>query len=74
MFINRLHRCCLRNIYNDKTASSEKLLEKTNSISIHHRNTQTLTIEMYKVGNWLPPEIMNELFELGEESHCNLRC
>ena len=49
--INRLHERCLRVIYNDKTSSFEQLLENDNSVSIHHRNIQTLAIEMYKVTN-----------------------
>ena len=62
--INRLHERCLRVIYNDKTSSFEQLLENDNSVSIHHRNIQTLAIEMYKVTNGLSPEIMNELFQI----------
>ena len=71
--INRLHERCLRVIYNDKTSSFEKLLEKNNSVSIHHRNIQTLAIEMYKVTNGLSPEIMNKMFQIREESRYNLR-
>ena len=56
--INRLHERCLQVIYNDKTSSSEQLLENDNSVSIHHRNIQTLVIEMYKVNNGLSLEIM----------------
>ena len=36
--INRLHERCLRIIYNDKTSTFKKLLEKDNSASIHYRN------------------------------------
>ena len=71
--INRLHERCLRVIYNDKTSSFEQLLENDNSVSIHHRNIQTLAIEMYKVTNGLSPEIMNEIFQIREESRYNLR-
>ena len=66
--INRLHQRCLRVVYNDKTSSFEQLLENDNSVSIHHRNIQTLAIEMYKVTNGLSPEIMNEIFQIREES------
>ena len=66
--INRLHQRCLRVIYNDKTSSFEQLLGNDNSVSIHHRNIQTLAIEMYKVTNGLSPEIMNEIFQIREES------
>ena len=71
--INRLHERCLRVIYNDKTSSFEQLLKNDNSVSIHHRNIQTLAIEMNKVTNGLSPEIMNEIFQIREESRYNLR-
>ena len=35
--INRLHERCLRMINNDKRSSFEDLLEKDNSVSIHHK-------------------------------------
>ena len=35
---NRLHKRCLRLIYNDKKLSFKDLLEKAGSVSIHHRN------------------------------------
>ena len=71
--INRLHERCLRVIYNDKRSSFEKLLTNDNFVSIHHSNIQTLAIEMYKVINGLSPEILNEIFQIREESRCNLR-
>ena len=71
--INRLHERCLLVIYNDKTSSFEQLLQNDNSVSIHHRNIQTLAIEMYKITNGLLPEIMNEIFQIREESRYNLR-
>ena len=71
--INRLHEHCLRVIYNAKTSSFKQLLEKDNSVSIHHRNIQTLAIEMYKVTNGLSPEIINEIFQIREESRCDVR-
>ena len=70
--ISRLHECCLWVIYNDKTSSFEQLLENDNSVPIHHRHIQTLAIEMYKVTNGLSPEIMNEIFQITEESRFNL--
>ena len=70
--INRLHERCLRVIYNDKTSSFEHLLENDNSVSIHHSNIQSLAIEMYKVTNGLSPEVMNEIFQIREESQFQL--
>ena len=71
--INRLHERCLWIIYNDKKSNFEQLVENDNSVSIHHRNTQTITIEMYKIINGLLPEIMSEIFQIREESRYNLR-
>ena len=46
----------------------EQLLENDNSVSIHHRNIQTLATEMYKVTTGLSPEIMNEIFQIRQET------
>ena len=71
--INRLHERCLRMIYNDKISNFEELLNKDNSVSIHHSNIHALAIEMYKVANDMSPEIMNELFKLRNTPLYNLR-
>ena len=47
--IKHLHERCLRLIYSDKKPSYENLLEKDNSVSMHHKNIQVLAIEMFKV-------------------------
>ena len=67
--INRLHKRCLRIIYNDKQSSFIELLEKDNSVSIHQRNLQVLAIEMFKVSNGLSPDIFKRR---GEQTY-NLR-
>ena len=46
--INRIHERALRITYKDKSSSFQELLEKRNSVSIHHRNIQKLAIEIYK--------------------------
>ena len=71
--INRLHERCLRMIYNDKRSSFEDLLEKDNSVSIHHKNLQALATEMFKVYNKTSPEIMQEIFTIKEQGEYNLR-
>ena len=71
--INRLHERCLVIICNDKTFTFKELLEKDNSVSIRYRNIQAQAIKMYKVANGMSPEIMNEIFQLIENSHYNLR-
>ena len=47
--INALHERTLRITYGYKTSSFHELLEKDNSVSIHHKNLQTLATEMGKV-------------------------
>ena len=71
---NRLQERCLCIVYNDKTSAFNELLEKDNSVSIHYRNIQALAIDMFKVANGMSPVIMNEIFQLREESHYNLLC
>ena len=60
-------------IYNDKISNFEELLNKDNSVSIHHNNIHALAIEMYKVANDMSPDIMNEVFKLRNTLHYNLR-
>ena len=67
--INRLHERCLRIIYNDKHSNFDVLLEKDNSVSIHHNNIHSLAIEMYKVANGIYPEIMKDVFQIRNISH-----
>ena len=48
-------------------------MEKDNSISIHHKNLQTLAIEMFKVHTKTSPEIMQEDFLVKEQGKWNSR-
>ena len=47
--INRLHERALRIVYDDYSSSFEELLEKDNSVCIHHQNIHRLMIEIYKI-------------------------
>ena len=60
--IKHLHERCLQLIYNDKKSSNENLLEKDNSVSIHHENTHALANEVFKVKHKLCPEIGSDIF------------
>ena len=71
--IKHLHERCLRLIYSDKKSSYENLLEKDNSVSIHHKNIQALAIEMVKVKHKLYPEITGDLFMQRTNNQYNLR-
>ena len=61
--INRIHERALRIVYKDQNSTFQELLNKDDSVSIHHRNLQKLVTEMYKVKNKLSPSIMNNVFE-----------
>ena len=71
--INRLHERCLRIICNDKRSNFEELLNKDNSVSIHHHNIQALAIELYKVVNDMSPEVISEVFQVRDTPYYNLR-
>ena len=52
----------MRITYNDKSSSFQNLLEKDNSVTIHHRNIKILATETYKFLQGLSPPLMNEIF------------
>ena len=60
--IKRIHERALRITYKDKTSTLQELLERDNSVSIHHRNVQKLAIEIYKVLHGFSPPILNDIF------------
>ena len=67
--INRLHKRASRLIYNDFTTSFEQLLDKDNSFTIHQKNIQSLTIEMYKVAHGLSTNLFSEIFTNNEATN-----
>ena len=60
--INRLHERVLRHVYQNSTNSFAELLKLDGSVTIHHRNIQTLALELFKVKHGLGTEIMNKIF------------
>ena len=66
--INRIHDRALRITYNNKSSSFQDLLDKENSVAIHHRNIRTVARETFKVLHWLLPPLLNEVFV---ERNCN---
>ena len=70
--ISSIHERALRITYNDRTSTFEELLNKDNSVSIHHRNLPVLITELYKVKGNMAPEILNQIFQNRTSSY-NLR-
>ena len=68
-----LHVRCSQLIYSDKKLSYENLLEKDNSVFIHHENIQELVTGMFKVKHKLCPEITSDIFMERTNSQYNLR-
>ena len=69
--INRIHERSLRTVYND-TSSLFQLLQRNRSVSIHHKNIQTLTTEVFKVVNNICPPIMKTFCDFRENRY-NIR-
>ena len=65
--INRIHERALRITFNDKSSAFQELLDKDNSVTMHHRNIRALATEIYKVLHGYSPAISNEVFV---PSHC----
>ena len=70
--INKLHERALRIVYEDNISNFEELLEKDNSVSIHHQNIQTAAIEMYKYHFNLSESSFYDIFQNARSSY-NLR-
>ena len=70
--INGLHKRALSLVYNDFSSSFSELLENGKSVTIHHRNLQTLAYETFKVKNNMAPKILTEIFPQ-KESNYSLR-
>ena len=64
--INRLHERSLRITYCNYESSFCEFLEKDKSFSIHHKNIQSLAIEIYNFLHNLSPCIMNNKFKVNQ--------
>ena len=58
--INHFDERSLRIVYKDNNSSFEKLLQKDNSFTVHHRKSQSLAIELFKIKGDLSNAIMND--------------
>ena len=50
--INKIHERALRAVLNDYTSDFKTLLQRSNGSCIHHKNNQTLLIEIFKTKKW----------------------
>ena len=69
---NSIHERALRITYQDNTSTFQELLNKDNSVSLHHRYLQVLETELFKIHRGLSPEILRETFA-SETSSYHLR-
>ena len=67
--IKKVHKRGLRIILGDDLSNFESLLQNNKDICNHHKNIQSLIIEMFKIKNKLAPSIMNSTFERRKESY-----
>ena len=70
--INNLHEHLLRKVYKDSNSSFKDLLKNDNSFTVHHKNFQSLAIELLKVKQNLSNKIMIDISQTRELTH-NLR-
>ena len=61
--IKHLHERSQWLIQNDKLSSYEELLEKDWSVSVHHRNIQSLAIEILQVKHGQSREILTDVLK-----------
>ena len=60
--IIHIHERSLRIVYRDYNSSFKDLLKKDNSVRIHHRNIQSLAVELFKVKENLSSTVMSDIF------------
>ena len=70
--IKKIHERALRIVLNDHFSDFDTMLLNMNDITIHHRNIETLMIELFKIKYDLAPPIMDTLFNR-RNIHYNFR-
>ena len=67
--IKYIHERALRLIYNDYELPFDRILEGSKEKSIHQKNTELLSIEIYKFQAGFIPQVMNDLFVTRENNY-----
>ena len=70
--INHLDQRILHIVYKDYISSFENLLKRDKSVTIHHRNIQSMAIELFKVKQNLSNSMLSNIFPTRSISY-NLR-
>ena len=60
--INHVHERALRIVYRNNSHCFDQLFQIDKSYNMHHKNIQTLAIELHKIKNNLSNQIMQEIF------------
>ena len=71
--INLIHDRWLSIVYSDQSLKFENILERHKTFYIHHKNLQSLAIEIYKFVNGLSPNILKSVFSFKKNNWCTLR-
>ena len=67
--INKLHKCALILVYNDKNSYFRELHERDKSVTILERIIQVLLTVIFKVNSWVGSKIMTESFKFKDHSY-----
>ena len=68
----RLNETRLRIVHNNRKSSFDELLDKDESVSLHHHNIQKLGIQRVKVFTGENPQTVNEIFRIRNEASYEL--